>query len=165
MARSSSVGIAGASLGGDFGSMFKSTSYSIDVTAPVWAIDLALPPVGPPNEHQRLPGCGLHGDARGCDHHRPAGYLHLRRQVLAGWRVGAAMVFINEGQGRTDPLWFNFDGIDIPTFAATVETGTELANGVLSGDTGLKARFKVDWRPGTYSTTNVIAETTARSTT
>ncbi len=34
------------------------------------------------------------------------------------------MVFINEGQpGRTEPLWFNFDGIDIPTFAATVETG------------------------------------------
>ena len=42
------------------------------------------------------------------------------------------MVFINEGQpGRTEPLWFNFDGIEIPTFAATVETATELANGVL----------------------------------
>jgi Zn-dependent M28 family amino/carboxypeptidase len=70
------------------------------------------------------------------------------------------MVFINEGQeGRTEPLWFNFDGIEIPTFAATVETGTALANGVLSGDTGLVARFKIDWRPGTYTTTNVIAET------
>ena len=42
-------GIAGASLGGDFGSMFKSTPYSVDITAPVWAIDLALPAVGPPN--------------------------------------------------------------------------------------------------------------------
>ena len=157
-------GIAGASLGGDFGSMFKSTSYSIDVTAPVWAIDLALPAVGPPeHEHQRLRGRGLRRYARGCDHHRPAGYLHVRRQVLRADASGAAaMVFINEGQpGRTEPLWFNFDGINIPTFAATVETGTELANGVLSGDTGLDARFKIDWRPGTYTTSNVIAETTS----
>ena len=73
-----------------------------------------------------------------------------------------AMVFINEGQpGRTEPLWFNFDGIEIPTFAATVETAMELANGVLSGDTGTTARFKIEWRPGTYTTTNVIAETTS----
>ncbi len=72
------------------------------------------------------------------------------------------MVFINEGQpGRTQPLWFNFDGIGIPTFAATVETATELANGVLSGDTGTTTRFKIEWRPGTYTTTNVIAETTS----
>lgn len=35
-------GIAAAQLGGDFGSMFKSTAYGIDTTAPVWAIDLAL---------------------------------------------------------------------------------------------------------------------------
>ena len=48
-------GIAGASLGGDFGSMFKSTPYSIDITAPVWAIDLALPGGRPTeHEHQRL---------------------------------------------------------------------------------------------------------------
>jgi hypothetical protein len=40
-------GIAGASLGGDFGSMYKSTPYSVDITAPVWAIDLAHPAVGP----------------------------------------------------------------------------------------------------------------------
>ena len=36
-----------------------------------------------------------------------------------------------------------------------------LSNGVLSGDTGLTARFKIDWRPGTYTTQNVIAETTS----
>ena len=157
-------GIAGASLGGDFGSMFKSTSYSIDVTAPVWAIDLALPPVGPPNTSTS--GC-QDADYTGM----PEGAIIIVQRgtctfadkfLRADASGAAAMVFINEGQpGRTDPLWFNFDGIDIPTFAATVETGTELANGVLSGDTGLKARFKVDWRPGTYSTTNVIAETTS----
>ena len=82
--------------------------------------------------------------------------------ALADASPAGAMVFINEGQpGRTEPLWFNFDGIEIPTFAATVETGTELANGVLSGDTGTTARFKIEWRPGTYTTTNVIAETTS----
>jgi hypothetical protein len=33
-------------------------------------------------------------------------------------------------------LWFNFDGLEIATFAATIETATALSNGVLSGDTG-----------------------------
>jgi hypothetical protein len=50
----------------------------------------------------------------------------------------------------------NFDGIDIPTVAATVDTVVTLSNGVLSGDTGLTARFKIDWRPGTYDPDNVI---------
>ena len=43
------AGIAGATLGGDFGSMFKSTAYGTDITAPVWAIDLVLPPGPVPN--------------------------------------------------------------------------------------------------------------------
>ena len=157
-------GIAGASLGGDFGSMFKSTPYSVDITAPVWAIDLALPPVGPPNTSTS--GCEA-ADYAGV----PAGAIIIvqrgtctfaQKFALADASPAGAMVFINEGQpGRTEPLWFNFDGIEIPTFAATVETGTELANGVLSGDTGTTARFKIDWRPGTYTTTNVIAQTTS----
>jgi Zn-dependent M28 family amino/carboxypeptidase len=80
--------------------------------------------------------------------------------LLADSTDAAAMVFINEGQepDRTEPLWFNFDGLDIPTFAATVETGAALANGVNSGLTGLEAHFKIDWRPGTYTARNVIAE-------
>jgi hypothetical protein len=157
------AGIAGASLGGDFGSMFKSTPYSIDITAPVWAIDLALPAVGPPNTSTS--GCEV-ADYAGV----PAGAIIIvqrgtctfaQKFTLADASPAAAMVFINEGQpGRTEPLWFNFDGIEIPTFAATVETATELVNGVLSGDTGTTARFKIEWRPGTYTTTNVIAETT-----
>ena len=156
-------GIAGASLGGDFGSMFKSTPYSIDISAPVWAIDLVLPAVGPPNTSTS--GCE-DADYAGVP---PGAIIIVQRGTCtfadkflrADASDAAAMVFINEGQpGRTQPLWFNFDGIDIPTFAATVETGTELANGVLRGDTGLTARFKVDWRPGTYPTSNVIAETT-----
>ena len=157
-------GIAGASLGGDFGSMFKSTPYSVDLTAPVWAIDLALPAVGPPNTSTS--GCE-EADYAGV----PVGAIIIvqrgtctfaQKFALADASGAGAMVFINEGQpGRTEPLWFNFDGIEIPTFAATVETGTELANGVLSGDTGTTARFKIQWRPGPYTTTNVIAETTS----
>jgi hypothetical protein len=155
-------GIAGASLGGDFGSMFKSTPYELDTVAPVWAIDLVLPPGALPNASNS--GCEA-GDYAGV----PAGAIIIvqrgtctfaQKFALADASPAGAMVFINEGQpGRTDPLWFNFDGIDIPTFAATVETATALANGVLSGDTGLMAHFKVDWRPGAYRTHNVIAET------
>jgi hypothetical protein len=156
------AGIAGASLGGDFGSMFKSTPYGTDITAPVWAIDLALPP-GAPNTSTS--GCEA-SDYAGM----PAGAIILvqrgtctfaQKFTLADASGAGAMVFINEGQApdRTVPLWFNFDGINIPTVAATVDTVVTLSNGVLSGDTGLTARFKIDWRPGTYVTRNVIAET------
>ena len=156
------AGIAGASLGGDFGSMYKTTPYSVDITAPVWAIDLALPPSPTPNTSTS--GCE-ESDYLGV----PEGAIIIvqrgtcsfaQKFLLADASPAGAMVFINEGQpGRTVPLWFNFDGIEIPTFAATVETGTQLANGVLDGDTGITARFKIDWRPGMYTTTNVIAET------
>jgi len=159
-------GIAGASLGGDFGSMFKSTPYGTDITAPVWAIDLVLPPGEAPNTSTS--GCEAE-DYAGV----PEGAIIIvqrgtctfaQKFTLADASPAGAMVFINEGQpgqnpDREVPLWFNFDGLEIPTFAATIETGTALSNGVLSGDTGLTARFKIDWRPGTYTTQNVIAET------
>ncbi len=158
------AGIAGATLGGDFGSMFKSTAYGTDITAPVWAIDLVLPPGPVPNTSTS--GCEA-ADYAGV----PAGAIILvqrgtctfaQKFALADASGAGAMVFINEGQpGRTEPLWFNFDGLDIPTFAATVDTVATLSNGVLSGDTGLTVRFKIDWRPGTYTTQNVIAETTS----
>ncbi|MGH9229850.1 MAG: M28 family metallopeptidase, partial [Acidimicrobiales bacterium] len=155
-------GIAGGSLGGDFGSMFKSTPYGTDITAPVWAIDLVLPPGEEPNTSTS--GCE-ESDYEGV----PEGAIIIvqrgtctfaQKFTLADASPAGAMVFINEGQpGRTEPLWFNFDGLEIPTVAATIETGTTLANGVNQGDTGLTARFKIDWRPGTYPTENVIAET------
>ena len=156
------AGIAGGSLSGDFGSMFKSTPYATDLTAPVWAIDLVLPPGPAPNTSTS--GCEA-SDYAGV----PAGAIIIVQRgtctfaekfLLADASPAGAMVFINEGQpGRTEPLWFNFDGLDIPTMAATVETGAALANGVQSGPTGVTARFKIDWRPGTYTTRNVIAET------
>jgi Zn-dependent M28 family amino/carboxypeptidase len=156
-------GIAGGSLGGDFGSMFKSTPYGTDITAPVWAVDLVLPPGAAPNTSTS--GCEA-SDYAGV----PEGAIIIvqrgtctfaQKFTLADASPAGAMVFINEGQpGRTEPLWFNFDGLEIPTVAATIETGTALANGVNHGATGLTARFKIDWRPGTYPTQNVIAETT-----
>jgi Zn-dependent M28 family amino/carboxypeptidase len=155
-------GIFGAVPGGDFGSMYKTTPYGTDITAPVWAIDLVLPPGPAPDTSTS--GCA-ESDYAGV----PEGAIIIvqrgtctfaQKFTLADASPAGAMVFINEGQeGRTEPLWFNFDGLEIPTVAATIETATELANGVTSGDTGLRARFKIDWRPGTYPTRNVIAET------
>jgi hypothetical protein len=155
-------GIGGAQFGGDFGSMYKTTPYAVDITAPVWAIDLVLPPAAEPNTSTS--GCE-ESDYEGV----PEGAIIIvqrgtcsfaQKFTLADASPAGAMVFINEGQpGRTVPLWFNMDGIEVPTVAATVETATTLANGVNHGDTGRKARFAIDWRPGTYPTRNVIAET------
>ena len=98
------AGIAGASLGGDFGSMFKRTPYSVDITAPVWAIDLALPAVGPPNTSTS--GCEA-ADYAGM----PAGAIIIvqrgtctfaQKFALADASGAGAMVFINEGQAGPD---------------------------------------------------------------
>ncbi len=155
-------GIAGGQFGGDFGSMYKSAPYSVDITAPVWAIDLVLPPGDEPDTSTS--GCE-ESDYAGV----PAGAIIIVQRgtcsfaekfTLADASPAGAMVFINEGQpGRTVPLWFNMDGIEVPTVAATIETATALANGVSQGDTGVRARVAIDWRPGTYPTRNVIAET------
>ncbi len=85
--------------------------------------------------------------------------FQLADQVGAG-----AMLISNEGNvpelpGRTLPIWFNVDGLATPSAAVTVETAAALANGVQKGRTGLTARVRIDWRPGTYPTQNVIAET------
>ena len=64
------------------------------------------------------------------------------------------MFFAHDG-----PIWVNVTGIAIPSVAATFDAATALANGDEQGLTGLTARLKVDWRPGTYPTSNVIAET------
>lgn len=64
--------------------------------------------------------------------------------------------------GRVGPafyLWFNVTGVQTPSAAITLETATALANVVQKGLTGLGARLRMDWRPGTYPTQNVIAET------
>ena len=93
------------------------------------------------------------------------GTCAFAQKFLLADQVGAgAMLISNEGNvrrspGRTLPLWFNVDGLVTPSAAVTVETATALANGVQKGLTGLTARVRIDWRPGTYPTQNVLAET------
>jgi Zn-dependent M28 family amino/carboxypeptidase len=80
--------------------------------------------------------------------------------IFNAFGAGAgAIVVIPTGQpGDTNAVWINFSGTTFPAMAATFETGLGLTNGVLHGDTGNTARFFIDWRPGTYTTQNVIAQ-------
>ncbi len=158
--RSFVPGIGGAQFGGDIGSMYG--SQSADFTAPVWAIDLNLPAPPLPN-----------GNTSGCEPEdydgMPDGAIALVQRgtcpfatkfELAEASGAGGVILFNEGNpGRTVPLWFNVTGLQTPYMASSVETATALANGVQNGFTGLTARFKIDWRPGTYPTKNVIAET------
>jgi hypothetical protein len=153
-------GIAGASFGGDFGSMYA--TQSTNITAPIWAADINLPAPATPNSNTS--GCEA-ADYAGM----PAGAIVLVQRGTCTFAdkftiaeesgAGGALLF-NEGQpGRTVPLWFDVTGLQVPWAAVSVETAAELANGVKQGLTGKTVRFMMDWRPGTYPTKNVIAET------
>ena len=166
--RSFNPGIAGASFefGGDFGSMFRSESKSTDITAPVWAADVRYP--AGPTANGNTSGCeasDYDGMPAGAIVVVQRGTCPFATKFLLADQVGAgAMLLSNEGNipplpDRTLPLWFNVDGLTTPSAAVTVETATALANGVQKGLTGLTARIRMDWRPGTYPTQNVVAET------
>ena len=151
-------GIAAAQLGGDVGSMFKSTPYAIDTTAPVWAIDLAID-----DPTTTTSGCEL-SDFDGV----PAGAIVVvqRGNCAIGTKLfnaqdagAGALVFISAPPGQDGAVFFNFDGIDIPTLGSTFDAAVELVGGVADGDTGRTARFRIDWRPGIYTTRNVVAQT------
>jgi hypothetical protein len=98
-------GIAGGSLGGDFGSMYN--SRSTDIAAPVFAVDLNLDPSGPVNTSTS--GCQS-SDYSGM----PAGAIALvqrgtctfaQKFKLANRSRAGGMILFNEGQpGRTVPL-------------------------------------------------------------
>jgi Peptidase family M28/PA domain len=154
-------GIAGASLGGDFGSMYGSQSTDID-RAPIWAIDLNLDPTAPVNSNTS--GCqtsDYNGMAAGAIVLVQRGTCTFAMKFKLADKSGAGgLILFNEGQpGRTVPLWFDVTGINVPSMAATFDTAEDLANGVENGNTALVGRFKIDWRPGNYPTRNVIAET------
>ena len=163
--RSFNPGIGGAQFefGGDFGSNYG--TQSTDITAPVWAADVRYPAGPTPN-----------GNTSGCEPEdyagMPAGAIVIVQRgtcpfatkFLLADQVGAgAMLISNEGNpgvpGRTLPIWFDVTGLATPSAAVTIETATALANGVQTGLTGLRAKIRIDWRPGTYPTKNVIAET------
>jgi hypothetical protein len=164
--RSFNPGIGGAqfAFGGDFGSNYG--TQSTDITAPVWAADVRYP--AGPTANGNTSGCEA-DDYAGM----PAGAIVVvqrgtctfAQKFLLADQVGAgAMLISNEGNvpeipGRTLPIWFDVTGLATPSAAVTVETASALANGVQKGLTGLTARVRIDWRPGTYPTQNVIAET------
>jgi hypothetical protein len=155
-ARSFVPGIGGTLFSdGDFGSMYASPSG--DLTRPVWAADLDLDPA---TAAGNTSGCQA-ADYAGM----PAGAIVLLQdgtscslgtKFFGAQQLGAGAIVFFDAAGGT---WINVTGTAIPSVAATLETATALANGVEQGATGLTARLKVDWRPGTYPTSNVIAET------
>jgi peptidase M28-like protein/PA domain-containing protein len=164
--RSFNPGIGGAqfAFGGDFGSNYG--TQSTDITAPVWAADVRYP--AGPTANGNTSGCEL-DDYAGM----PAGAIIVVQRGTCAFaqkfalaeQVGAgAMLISNEGNvpeiaGRTLPIWFDVTGLQTPSAAVTVETAAALANGVQKGLTGLTARVRIDWRPGTYPTQNIVAET------
>ena len=155
-ARSFIPGIGGTLFSdGDFGTMYASPSG--DITRPVWAADLDLDPA---TAASNTSGCQA-ADYAGM----PAGAIVLLQdgascslgtKFFGAQQLGAgAIFFFNAAEGT----WINVTGISIPSVAGRLSSATALANGKEQGLTGLTARLKVDWRPGTYETSNVIAET------
>ena len=155
-ARSFIPGIGGTLFSeGDFGSMYGSPSG--DVTAPVWAADIDLDPATAASNNS---GCQL-ADYAGM----PQGAIVLLQadngcslgtKFFGAQSQGAGAIFWFDASGGD---WINVTGTSIPSVAGRLSSATALANGKLQGLTGLTARLKVDWRPGTYPTSNVIAET------
>ena len=140
---------------GDFGTMYASPSA--DLTRPVWAADIDLDPA---TAASNTSGCQA-ADYAGM----PAGAIVLLQdgascslgtKFFGAQQLGAGAIFFFDAAGGT---WINVTGIAIPSVAGRLDSAAALANGVEQGSTGLTARMKVDWRPGTYPTSNVIAET------
>jgi Zn-dependent M28 family amino/carboxypeptidase len=159
-------GIFGAIPGGDFGSNYGTTSG--DVTGKVWAVDLNLPaPVTPNSNTSACEPEDFAGMPAGSIALVQRGTCPFVQKWTNAYNAGAgAMVMFNEyNPGNADRdrvLWFDVPSFGVPTppmTTATQETALHLMNGVQNGDTGLRARVRLDWRPGTYDTSNVIAET------
>jgi hypothetical protein len=157
-------GIAGSLGGGDFGSMVNSASG--DVTGPVWATDLVIPSPAPNTSTSGCEAADFDGMPKGAIVLIQRGFCGELTKWLNAQAAGAgAIVYINEGNvgvpGREDPRWFDMEGagVTIPIMAAQVATVADLAGSVRKGLVGKTARLRIDWRPGTYPTDNVIAET------
>lgn len=146
---------------------FSSMTYSGtgDVTAPVVAVDLVVPPVGEEN-----------GNTSGCEPEDfegfPAGAIALVQRGTCPFETksknakaagAAAVIVFNEGQpgregvigGTLGDQTFDF----VPTVGTTFAVGEALRRGVLDGPTGGEARVRVDRIVEDRETRNVIAET------
>ena len=161
--RTFNPGIVGGQTGGDFGTAFDTEEQLGDVTARVWAVDLDLP--RPATAGKSTSGC-QRGDFSGM----PAGSIALvqrgtctfvEKQENAEEAGAAAVIVFNDGfPDRTLGVWTDASGQDVPVVDASTAVGQTFANGVESGDTGNRAHIKIEWRPGTYTTSNVIADST-----
>jgi Zn-dependent M28 family amino/carboxypeptidase len=155
-------GIAGSILGGDFGSMVDSPSG--DITAPVWAADLTIPS---PAANTSTSGCeatDFVGMPAGAIAILQRGFCGELTKMLNAQAAGAgAIIYINEGDspGRTQPRWFLMtgSGVNIPITAAQIATVERLIGDKRHGLIGKTARFRIDFRIGSFPTRNVIAET------
>ena len=150
--------------GVDFASMTFSSNG--DVTAPIVAVDLVVPPVGAAN-----------GNTSGCEAADfigfPAGAIALLQRGTCTFAAKAAnataagavaAIVFNEGQaGRTAVLGGTLSAPNtwVPTIGTTFAVGDALRNGTLNGPTGSSARVRVDRLAEMRTTVNVIAETPA----
>src|SRR5690349_9694050 len=155
-ARSLIPGIGGTLFSdGDFGTMYASPSG--DLTAPVWAADIDLDPATAASNTSGCQAADYAGMPKGAIVLLQDGAsCSLGTKFFGAQQFGAGAIFFFDAAGGT---WVNVDGISIPSVAGRLDSATALANGVEKGATGLTVRLKVDWRPGTYPTSNVIAET------
>ena len=150
--------------GVDFASMTYSGNG--DVTAPVHAVNLQVPP--PAVEGTAPSGCAA-GDFAGF----PAGAIALVQRGTCSFRIKAAnaqaagataVIVMNEGQpGRTAAVagTLGEPTMTLPVIGTTYAIGLELSNGTTNGATGSTARVRVDRVNEQRTTENLLAETAA----
>ncbi len=139
-------------------------SGSGDVTAPLWAVDLVLPPTPAPSSTS---GCEA-SDFAGF----PAGAVALMQRGTCTFRIKAenakaagavASVIFNEGNdaGRSTLLSGTLaePAFDQPVVGTTFALGNTLAGGVTAGATGETMRVRTDMINEERQTVNLLAET------
>lgn len=148
--------------GVDFASMTYSGSG--DVTAPVTAVDLVVPPVG--SDNGNTSGCEA-ADFAGF----PAGSIALMQRGTCPFETksknakaagAVAAIVFNEGQAGREGVLSGTLGDQtfafVPTVGTSFAVGDALRRGVLDGPTGGSARVRVDRIVEDRETRNVIAE-------
>ncbi len=137
-------------------------SGSGDVTAPLEAVDLVLPPGAEPSSSSS--GC----EADDFTGFTPGNIALIQRGTCdfavkadnADAAGASGVVLFNEGQeGRTDLLGATLGEPrrDIPVIGLTFELGNELANGETDGPTGITVHLVTDTSSEIVTTENVIA--------
>jgi Zn-dependent M28 family amino/carboxypeptidase len=133
-----------------------------DVTAPLVAVDIEIPPDG-----DSTSGCEA-ADFAGF----PVGAIALIQRGTCTFLVkiqnaqaagAAAVVFMNEGNAADRVGLINpaIAGSTIPAVGTTFATGDQLRNGVTNGPTSTTVRIRVDFLRQRMTTRNVIADSTS----